>query len=339
MRAMRVKMTAHLSAMGWVIALLAGCAGTDDDHPDPPPGLDDPAAQPRGAVAPPPPKYDEPPVDPLDLVLAPDAVRVGEVALDLRLGEQRRFWFEKRAGVRYTIGLSALTGDLDLYTDYRPELSRSRYQHVSWRYGIEDEQVDVDATEDGRYYILVHGYEAGRGVLQLYEGAVIDEVGWPVSWGGDEVAMTALLNGGLDWLQGYDYEGSCGYTPHPGLDLNATGGSHADLGQPALAVAAGEVVESLSSGWGELVLIRHQLSTGLEFYSLYGHLDARHVARGDHVTRGQTIGTIGMSGARSPHLHFELRRSGFSAASFPCSASAEDVASNYFDPAAFIRDH
>lgn len=340
MRAIKVMMAASQGALALVVALAAGCTGTDDTEPETPPNPDDPATQPRGAVAPPTPKYDEPPLDPLDLVLAPDAVRLGEAQLDLRVGEQQRFWFEKRAGVRYTIGLTGLTGDLDLYTDYRSDLSRSRYQYVSWRYGTEEEQVDVAATQDGRYYILVHGYEAGRGTLQLYEVESTDEVGWPVSWGGDGVATAALLNGGLNWLEGYDYGSSCGYTHHPGLDLNASGGAHADLGLPALAVADGEVVESHLSGWGNLVLIRHQLSTGLEFYSLYGHLDARHVDVGDLVVRGQTIGLIGMTGrVLSPHLHFELRRSGFSAASFPCGQSAQAVQGNYFDPATFIREH
>lgn len=313
--------------------LVFGCAGPDAGGT---PADVDAALPGLGAVTPPPAKYAEPPVDPLDLDLQPDDILAAELDVSLREGEMQIYRFEKQAGVRYTIGLTDLDGDLDLYTDYRPTISRRDFQFVSWNYGDVDEQVDFVSTQAGTYYILVHGYEAARGTLQLYTAEPRDEVGWPVSWADDGTAARDMLGGGLNWLESYPYR--CGRTPHPGLDLNF-GATWDDLGLPALAVADGEVVASFHSGWGNLVHIRHQLSTGLEFWSLYGHLDSRAVERGDQILRGQTIGFIGATGADSPHLHFELRRSDFSADSFPCGQSAWSVESRYYDPATFIRDH
>ena len=58
-------------------------------------------------------------------------------------------------------------------------------------------------------------------------------------------------------------------------------------------------------GFGNLVLVRH--ADG--WMTAYGHLEKVLAKRGDKVTRGQAIGTVGSSGAvSSPQLHFEIRR-------------------------------
>lgn len=58
-------------------------------------------------------------------------------------------------------------------------------------------------------------------------------------------------------------------------------------------------------GFGNLLLIRH--SDG--WMTAYAHLDRLLVGRGDLVERGETIGTVGSTGAvDGPQLHFEIRR-------------------------------
>ena len=57
-------------------------------------------------------------------------------------------------------------------------------------------------------------------------------------------------------------------------------------------------------GYGNLVLIRH--ANG--YVSAYAHLKDIGVAKGANVSRGDNIGSVGMTGSVSrPQLHFELR--------------------------------
>jgi murein DD-endopeptidase MepM/ murein hydrolase activator NlpD len=84
----------------------------------------------------------------------------------------------------------------------------------------------------------------------------------------------------------------------------------APIGAPVVAVADGAVTfAGWTSGGGRTVRIRH--SSGYE--SGYLHLSALGpgVRVGVHVSQGQIIGRVGMTGlATGPHLHYELRKSG-----------------------------
>ena len=105
--------------------------------------------------------------------------------------------------------------------------------------------------------------------------------------------------------------------PHHGVEfLNPKG-------WPVLAAGDGEVVvvgddrkifyRLYSYFYGNLVIIRHADFTAPDaisypLYSLYGHLSEIEVEVGDHVTVGQEIGKVGMTGvATGTHLHFEVR--------------------------------
>jgi murein DD-endopeptidase MepM/ murein hydrolase activator NlpD len=91
---------------------------------------------------------------------------------------------------------------------------------------------------------------------------------------------------------------------HLGVDYAAPAGA------PVVAVSAGVVTfASSTNGGGRTVRIRH--ASGYE--SGYLHLSAFgpgiHV--GAHVSQGQLIGKVGMTGlATGPHLHYELRKNG-----------------------------
>lgn len=57
-------------------------------------------------------------------------------------------------------------------------------------------------------------------------------------------------------------------------------------------------------GYGKLVLVKHD--NGM--VSIYAHLDSIDVKRGDVISAGQKIGTVGKTGnVREPQLHFEIR--------------------------------
>lgn len=93
-----------------------------------------------------------------------------------------------------------------------------------------------------------------------------------------------------------------------------SGGLHNDginiaapRGTPIRATADGEVAYAGDGlpGFGNLILLRH--TDG--WTSAYAHADSMAVKRGDPVTRGATIGTVGNTGSvTEPQLHFELRK-------------------------------
>lgn len=81
----------------------------------------------------------------------------------------------------------------------------------------------------------------------------------------------------------------------------------ARAGAPVVAAENGVVVYAGSElkGFGNLLLVRH--ADG--WMTAYAHLDKTLVKKGQKVTRGQAIGTVGSTGAvNQPQLHFEIRK-------------------------------
>ncbi len=94
-----------------------------------------------------------------------------------------------------------------------------------------------------------------------------------------------------------------GCVPHKALDIaNVTG-------TPVVAADSGYVVFAGwdNTGYGKLVVIDH----GNGFVTLYAHMSAIFVRKGQSVAKGQRIGSIGSTGnVTGSHLHFELRYRG-----------------------------
>jgi murein DD-endopeptidase MepM/ murein hydrolase activator NlpD len=129
---------------------------------------------------------------------------------------------------------------------------------------------------------------------------------------------------------------------HLGEDWDGVGGGNTDLGDPIYSIGDGIVVfaRDCHQGWGNVVIIRHAYREGLGVHtidSLYGHLDKILVRRGQRVTRGQQVGTMGTAhGLYDSHLHLEIRKNiaiGMSRDKF-----ARDLI-NYYDPSDFIVAH
>lgn len=86
-----------------------------------------------------------------------------------------------------------------------------------------------------------------------------------------------------------------------GINIAAPEGTSVRAAENGQVIYVGSGVE----GYGNLVLIRH--ANG--YVSAYAHLKSVGVAKGDNVTRGDSIGQAGMTGSvSSPQLHFELRK-------------------------------
>lgn len=97
---------------------------------------------------------------------------------------------------------------------------------------------------------------------------------------------------------------------HLGLDLTAP------VGTPVHAVARGTVLHAKSfSGWGQAVVLLHDLPDGSKYVSLYAHLSQfrRGLKPGEIIERGEIIAKSGRTGASAtgaaipPHLHLEIR--------------------------------
>ena len=85
---------------------------------------------------------------------------------------------------------------------------------------------------------------------------------------------------------------------HTGWDFNA------QIGEPLLAVADGEVVlADLLPIRGNHVMVNH----GVGVYSGYSHLSVVYVTQGQSVSAGQVIGLVGSTGrSSSAHAHIEF---------------------------------
>jgi murein DD-endopeptidase MepM/ murein hydrolase activator NlpD len=85
---------------------------------------------------------------------------------------------------------------------------------------------------------------------------------------------------------------------HRGVDIS----SH--NGQPIVAPADGVVsYADFMNGYGRMVVVDH----GNGITTRYGHLSAFAVSEGQHVTRGERLGYVGMSGrSTGAHLHYEV---------------------------------
>lgn len=107
-------------------------------------------------------------------------------------------------------------------------------------------------------------------------------------------------------------DGADGHGSHVGVDIRVPQGT------PVLAIANGIVtdVRNDAGGFGLFIVIKHPRMPDVDnpgeviaLHSVYAHLSAQDVAKGDIVKKGQVIGKSGQTGfATGPHLHFSLEK-------------------------------
>jgi len=96
--------------------------------------------------------------------------------------------------------------------------------------------------------------------------------------------------------------------PHTGIDLVVVSKSSPKI----CSALSGKVIVATagSTGYGNYVVLEHNLEDGTKIYTLYGHMihNSIQVAVGDEVAQGQILGTMGSTGnSTGSHLHFEVR--------------------------------
>jgi murein DD-endopeptidase MepM/ murein hydrolase activator NlpD len=120
----------------------------------------------------------------------------------------------------------------------------------------------------------------------------------------------------------------CGGGGHDGWDMANS------LGTPIVAVADGKVVQKgfHPGGFGNYIILRHDIPGGQRVYSLYAHLQSAPSVSGG-VTKGQQIASMGSTGlSTGPHLHFMLISDTFETRGAGCMFGA----SKCWDPATFL---
>ncbi len=86
---------------------------------------------------------------------------------------------------------------------------------------------------------------------------------------------------------------------HHGLDISAA------TGTPIYATASGRIIYAKFFGsYGYTIKIDH----GYGYATIYAHMSAMNVRKGDMVKRGDVIGAVGSTGrSTGPHVHYEVR--------------------------------
>jgi murein DD-endopeptidase MepM/ murein hydrolase activator NlpD len=89
---------------------------------------------------------------------------------------------------------------------------------------------------------------------------------------------------------------------HTGIDI------HVPYGARIVAAGSGTVIyKGYNGGYGNFTMIDH----GDGLVTCYAHQSSISVSKGQHVTKGQTIGRVGSTGmSTGAHLHFEVRVNG-----------------------------
>lgn len=147
------------------------------------------------------------------------------------------------------------------------------------------------------------------------------------------------LKGGYNFLDMTD----SGKTAHPGVDLNAGAGCHADAGNLVVSPCEGTVMAvgyddttTRSVGWNVWI----EATTG-EWHHLCHLQDVPNAPQvGRPIALGQTVGRCGRTkGWDCEHLHWEIRRTpppGNAWHFWPYNWSQEQVAKDYIDPLTWI---
>ena len=195
----------------------------------------------------------------------------------------------------------------------------------------------VDAV---RYSLMADKTSVGNGMVYGSDKLLVSNgFDYPVG----ETGYATQANDGDGWYNAQDFgvpNSGFGNKLHLGEDWNGEGGGDTDCGEPVYAVSKGTIVyaQNAGSGWGNVIIVRHQLPDGTQVTSQYGHLQSMSKTIGTVVERREQIGTIGKDGWPSCHLHFEIRLSNCPNFESPGPGYSYDT-TGWTDPSDFIDSH
>jgi len=190
----------------------------------------------------------------------------------------------------------------DLY-EYRVDMSRDLQPNDVFRVLVERKRGPQGAVRIGA--ILASSFSVGGTEIQAVRHQGSDARSGYYDQDGKSM-RAAFLRAPLEFRR---ISSVFGMRRHPILGIwrqHAGTDYAASQGTPVRSVGDGVVMfAGRKGGYGNAIDVRHPNG----FVSRYGHLRAfaRTTKRGAHVSIGQTIGYVGMTGlATAPHLHFEV---------------------------------
>jgi LysM repeat protein len=144
-----------------------------------------------------------------------------------------------------------------------------------------------------RSWVVPVPFHSGSGAAKSINNQCTIPAGYPYGTGAFMIPLGSYYISGNDFWAG-----------HLGVDLGG------NLGDPVYASDSGVVIYAggMAGGYGNVVVIEHDMYSGVIYYTLYAHLSGISVSCGQGVYRGQVIGAVGSTGnSTGPHLHFEIR--------------------------------
>jgi murein DD-endopeptidase MepM/ murein hydrolase activator NlpD len=129
--------------------------------------------------------------------------------------------------------------------------------------------------------------------------ALVEKTATTKHWGGMFLRMPGANQAGFADHRVYNYQGKIiDRQVHLGIDIASVKQA------PVAAANNGMIIFSGSLGiYGKTVLIDH----GFGLFSMYAHLNRSDVAKGQQVSKGDTLGRTGNTGlAGGDHLHFSI---------------------------------
>jgi murein DD-endopeptidase MepM/ murein hydrolase activator NlpD len=210
---------------------------------------------------------------------------------DQRRAEAKGFRFFVKRGVRVEVQVEEYTGDsLLLFADLFRETGDTAVQRI--HVATADEKMNRLEFEPRRdaYYVLRVQPELLRGGTFKVLIRGFPSLGFPVR-GKNSQAISSFFGDPRDG----------GKREHHGIDI------FAPRHTPVLAPSDASVTRIGEGDIGGRYIWLYDSKRSMYFY--FAHLETQKVVRGDKVTAGQLIGTVGNTGnARytPPHLHFGI---------------------------------
>lgn len=114
---------------------------------------------------------------------------------------------------------------------------------------------------------------------------------------------------------------------HYGMDFTAPTGTEIYVTGDGVI----ELIDNALRGYGKRIIVNH----GFGYKTLYGHMNAFNVKKGQKVKRGEVIGFVGSTGtSTAPHLHYEVFKN--NAKVNPVHYYFNDLTAEEFDKMIFI---
>jgi len=237
----------------------------------------------------------------------------------------RQFYDNAAVGVEF---IAVHDGNLPVYPENRATYALYRYNP-----SIGDPN-DATSGQGGNYNFWLIWEQWGFNTFATVSSSLLSN--------GFDYPVGKPNGDGYNHVYGWDFLEWTGSVYHPGEDWNGNAGGDSDLGDPVYAVSNGEIVATgnYGTGWGNIILIQHNLPDGSTVWSNYAHLKDILVSSG-MVSKGQQIGTVGKgyNDEYSAHLHFEIRKQYRLPNAWVTGMSQIQVQDFYYDPSDFIDSH